>query len=269
MLDGAIDPSLSSEDNNIAQAKGFDTALDAFAEDCAQRSCKLGTTKAEVLANVDKLIKDTDAKPLPGDGKRQVTQAIAVLGIIFPLYVKEYWPRLEDAVVDGLAGKGTRLLANADEYTDRTSKGYSNNAGEVIYAVNCLDRPDLTSVASGKAEQAKFDAASPRFGSFLLWGSLPCANWPVKPTDKPHKITAAGSKPIVVVGTTRDPATPYSWAVGLAHQLENGVLISRDGDGHTGYHEGNNCVDNAVETYLLQGHAAGQRPGVLVRARIA
>jgi pimeloyl-ACP methyl ester carboxylesterase len=253
VLDGAIDPSLSSEDNNIAQAKGFDTALDAFAQDCAQRSCRLGTTKAEVLANVDKLIKDTDAKPLPGDGKRQVTQAIAVLGIIFPLYVKEYWPRLEDAVVDGLAGKGARLLANADEYTDRTSKGYSNNAGEVIYAVNCLDRPDLTSVASGKAEQAKFDAASPRFGSFLLWGSLPCANWPVKPTDKPHKITAAGSKPIVVVGTTRDPATPYSWAVGLAHQLENGVLISRDGDGHTGYHEGNDCVDNAVETYLLKG----------------
>ncbi|MEU0092744.1 alpha/beta hydrolase [Kribbella sp. NPDC006257] len=253
VLDGAIDPSLSSEDNNIAQAKGFDTALDAFAEDCAQRSCRLGTTKAEVLANVDKLIKDTDAKPLPGDGKREVTQAIAVLGIIFPLYVKQYWPRLEDAVVDGLAGKGARLLANADEYTDRTPKGYSNNAGEVIYAVNCLDRPDLTSVASGKAEQAKFDAASPRFGSFLLWGSLPCANWPVKPVDKPHKITAAGSKPIVVVGTTRDPATPYSWAVGLAHQLENGVLISRDGDGHTGYHEGNDCVDKAVETYLLKG----------------
>ncbi|WP_246485911.1 alpha/beta hydrolase [Kribbella qitaiheensis] len=253
VLDGAIDPSLSSEVNNLAQAKGFDTALDAFAADCAQRSCRLGSTKAEVLANVDKLINETDAKPLPGDGKRQVTQAIAVLGIIFPLYVKEYWPRLEDAVVDGLDGKGARLLANADDYTDRTASGYSNNAGEAIYAVNCLDRPDLTSVAQGKAEEAKYKAASPRFGSFLLWGSLPCANWPVKPTGKPHVITAAGSKPIVVVGTTRDPATPYAWAVGLAKQLENGVLISRDGDGHTGYHEGNKCVDTAVETYLLKG----------------
>jgi len=253
VLDGAIDPSKSSEDANIAQAKGFDTALDAFAEDCAQRSCRLGSTKAEVLAKVDQLINETDAKPLPGDGKREVTQAIAVLGVIFPLYVKQFWPRLEDAVVDGLDGKGARLLALADEYTDRTPSGYSNNAGEVIYAVNCLDRPDLSSVAQGKAEEAKFKAASPRFGSFLLWGSLPCANWPVKPLDKPHVIKAAGSKPIVVVGTTRDPATPYAWAVGLAGQLENGVLITRDGDGHTGYNEGNECVDSAVETYLLKG----------------
>jgi pimeloyl-ACP methyl ester carboxylesterase len=253
VLDGAVDPSKSSEENNLAQAKGFDTALDAFAEDCAQRSCRLGTSKAEVLAKIDKLINDSDAKPLPGDGDREVTQAIVVLGVIFPLYVKDYWPRLEDAVVDGIAGKGARLLALADQYTDRTPKGYSNNQNEVIYAVNCIDRPDLTSVAQGKAEVAKFNTASPRFGSFLLWGSLPCANWPVKPEDKPHKITAPGAKPIVVVGTTRDPATPYDWAVGLAGQLESGVLITRDGDGHTGYHEGNKCVDDAVETYMLKG----------------
>ncbi len=101
--------------------------------------------------------------------------------------------------------------------------------------MNCLDRPDITSIAEAKAEEPKFKAESPRFGAFLLWGSLPCANWPVKPTDKPHTIKAAGAKPIVVVGTTRDPATPYDWAVGLAGQLESGVLITRDGDGHTGY----------------------------------
>lgn len=253
VLDGAVDPSKSSEDNNIAQAKGFDTALDAFAEDCAQRECRLGSSKAEVLAGVDKLINDSDATPLPGDGKRDVPQALVVLGVIYPLYTKDSWPRLEDAVVDGLAGKGARLLALADEYTDRTPRGYGNNQNEVIYAVNCLDRPDIASIADAKADESKFKAASPRFGSFLLWGSLPCANWPVKPEDKPHTIKAPGAKPIVVVGTTRDPATPYDWAVGLAGQLESGVLITRDGDGHTGYNAGNQCVDDAVETYLLKG----------------
>jgi pimeloyl-ACP methyl ester carboxylesterase len=255
VLDGAVDPSKTSEQNNIAQAKGFDTALDAFAEDCAQRSCRLGSTKAEVLAKVDKLINDSDANPLPGDGKRQVTQALVVLGVIYPLYLKDFWPRLEDAVLDGLDGKGARLLALADEYTGRKPSGYENNQNEVIYAVNCLDRPDITSVAQAKAEEAEYKAASPRFGSFLLWGSVACANWPVKPEDKPHPIKAAGAKPIVVVGTTRDPATPYAWAVGLAHQLESGVLVTRDGDGHTGYKAGNECVDNVVETYLLQGTA--------------
>jgi len=255
VLDGAVDPSKTSLQNNIAQAKGFDTALDAFAEDCAQRQCRLGSTKAEVLAKVDKLIQDSDANPLPADGRREVTQSLVVLGILYPLYLKDFWPRLEDAVLDGLSGNGARLLALADEYTDREPSGYANNQNEVIYAVNCVDRPDIGSVAEAKAEEPEYKAASPRFGSFLLWGSLPCANWPVKAEDKPHVIKAPGSKPIVVVGTTRDPATPYDWAVGLAHQLENGVLITRDGDGHTGYRQGNACVDNAVESYLLQGTA--------------
>nr|WP_238355792.1 alpha/beta hydrolase [Kribbella sandramycini] len=255
VLDGAVDPAKTSEENNLAQAKGFDTALEAFAEDCAQRECRLGRSKADVLAQVDKLLADTDAQPLPGDDERQVTQAVAVLGVIYPLYVKESWPRLEDAVVDGLNGKGARLLALVDEYTDRSSSGYANNSGEVIYAVNCVDRPDITSLAEAKSEAVEFAKESPRFGPYLLWGSLPCMNWPVKAEDKPHPIKAAGAKPIVVVGTTRDPATPYAWSVGLAEQLESGVLISRDGDGHTGYKAGNSCVDQAVETYLLQGVA--------------
>jgi pimeloyl-ACP methyl ester carboxylesterase len=255
VLDGAVDPSKTSEENNIAQAKGFDTALDAFAADCAQRSCRLGSTKEEVLAKVDQLIKDSDATPLPGDGTREVTQALVVLGVLSSLYRKDFWPRLEDAVLDGLAGNGARLLALADLMTDRGPTGYESNSNEAIYAVNCVDRPDLTSIAQAKAEEAKYEAASPRFGTSLLWGSLPCSVWPVKPEDKPHPIKAAGAKPIVVIGTTRDPATPYEWAVGLAHQLDSGVLITRDGDGHTGYKSGNSCVDNAVETFLLQGTA--------------
>jgi hypothetical protein len=158
-------------------------------------------------------------------------------------------------VLDGLAGNGARLLALADEYTDREPSGYASNSNEAIYAVNCVDRPDITSIAQAKSEEPEYKAASPRFGAFLLWGSLACANWPVKPENKPHPIKAAGAKPIVVIGTTRDPATPYEWAVGLAGQLESGVLISRDGDGHTGYKAGNACVDNAVESFLLQGTA--------------
>ena len=255
VLDGAVDPSKTSMQNNMAQAKGFDTALDAFADDCAQRSCRLGGTKAEVLAKVDQLIKDTDATPLQGDGKREVNQALALLGILSSLYLKQLWPQLEDAVLDGLAGNGARLLALADEYTNRQPTGYADNSNEAIYAVNCLDRPDITSVAQAKTEVPEYEAASPRFGTSLLWGSLACANWPVKAEDKPHAIKAAGAKPIMVVGTTRDPATPYEWAVGLAHQLESGVLITRDGDGHTGYKQGNACVDSAVESYLLQGTA--------------
>ena len=255
VLDGAVDPAEPSEQLNISQAKGFDTALDAFAADCVQRSCQLGNSKEEVLAKVDKVLTETDAHPLPGDGKREVTQAIAVLGVIFPLYLKELWPQLEQAVAEGVDGKGTKLLQLADQYIGRGPGGYQDNENEAIYAVNCLDHPDVTSIAATKAEEAAYKAASPRFGAYLLWGSLQCANWPVKPQNTPHPIKAPGAKPIVVVGTTRDPATPYQGAVSLAAQLDSGVLISRDGDGHTGYHEGNACVDQAVETYFLTGTA--------------
>ena len=254
VLDGALDPAKPTEQINMAQAKGFDTALDAFAADCASReNCALGSSKAEVLAKVDKVIADSDAKPLPGDGDREVTQAIAVLGIIFPLYVKDYWPRLEKAVEAAVGGNGARLLSLADTYTSRGPTKFTDNSGEVIYAVNCIDHPDITSIAQAKSKEAAYKAASPRFGSFLLWGSLTCANWPVKPVNTQHVIKAAGAKPIVVVGTTRDPATPYEWSVALAGQLESGVLVTRDGDGHTGYKEGNECVDQAIERYLIEG----------------
>jgi pimeloyl-ACP methyl ester carboxylesterase len=254
VLDGAMDPSITSEQMAMAQAKGFDKALDAFAEDCAQRSCKLGSSKIEVLGKIDQLIKNSDEHPLSGDGRREVTQALVVLGLVYPLYLKEFWPRLEDAVVDGLAGNGARLLAMADEYTDRKPSGYSDNANEVQIAVNCSDRPDFTSIEQIQAQVPEYRAASPRFGEFLAWSSASCVNWPVKPTDKPHQIKAAGSKPIMVLGTTRDPATPYEWAVGLAHQLESGILVTRDGDGHTAYLSGNACVKNVVESYLVQGN---------------
>jgi TAP-like protein len=94
---------------------------------------------------------------------------------------------------------------------------------------------------------------SPTFGELSAWGLTTCLGVEVESTERDRDVRAAGAPPIVVVGTTRDPATPYDWAVSLADQLESGVLVTRDGDGHTGYNTGNECVDTAVEAYLLEG----------------
>jgi len=75
----------------------------------------------------------------------------------------------------------------------------------------------------------------------------------VHASEKPRDVHAKGAAPIVVIGTTRDPATPMKWAVDLAGQLDSGVLVRRDGDGHTGYNAGNDCVNQAVESYLIDG----------------
>jgi hypothetical protein len=75
----------------------------------------------------------------------------------------------------------------------------------------------------------------------------------VKATGHPHAISAAGAAPILVVGTIRDPATPYAWAQGLASQLASATLLTFNGDGHTAYKRGSTCIDSAVDGYFLHG----------------
>jgi hypothetical protein len=121
-------------------------------------------------------------------------------------------------------------------------------------AVNCLDLPPaLKSPADVEKALPAFDKASPHFGTTLAWSSLICGYWPIRNTGQAHRITAPGAAPILVVGTIRDPATPYAWAVSLAKQLSSGRLLTYDGDGHTAYARGSDCIDTAVNAYLLQG----------------
>lgn len=91
------------------------------------------------------------------------------------------------------------------------------------------------------------------FGDGFAWSGLNCTYWPVKATGAPHRIEAKGAAPILVVGTTRDPATPYKWAQSLASQLSSGTLLTYEGDGHTAYGRGSDCIDTAINTYLLDG----------------
>jgi hypothetical protein len=104
-----------------------------------------------------------------------------------------------------------------------------------------------------KESLPSFEQASPVFGETLAWASLNCAYWPVKATGEAHSIEARGAAPIVVVGTVRDPATPYRWAQALAAQLSSGTLLTYDGDGHTAYGRGSACIDSAINNYLLEG----------------
>jgi fermentation-respiration switch protein FrsA (DUF1100 family) len=92
------------------------------------------------------------------------------------------------------------------------------------------------------------------FGVSFAWGNLACADMPtLNPPPRPGPIRALGAAPILVVGGTHDPATPYPWALALSRQLSSGTLLTRDGDGHTSYGQGNTCIDSAVDGYLLTG----------------
>ncbi len=256
VLDGAIDPSLSADEVNLGQAKGFEQATRAFVADCTgQRDCPLGSDVDRGMQRLRDLLASLDAQPLPtGDASRPLTEGWGSLGIAVAMYDQGYWPLLRQALDQAFGGSGAGLLQLADAYAERGSDGhYSSNQNTVIYAVNCLDRPDTGGLAAVQASLPRYEKAAPTWGSFLDWSQLPCAYWPVKGHGAPEKIAAPGSPPIVVVGTTRDPATPYEWAQGLASQLSDGHLVTYEGDGHTAYMRGSRCVDKAVDAYLLRG----------------
>ncbi|MFV2173307.1 alpha/beta hydrolase [Actinomadura sp. LOL_016] len=253
VLDGAVDPRLSSTDILIEQAKGFETAFRAFAEDCAaQPGCPLGDSPDAATKNLGKFLTETDEKPLTARGdSRKVTESLATMGIATALYAKEYWPTLRQGLAQAMQrDDGTVLLTLADQMVDRKDGSYSNQT-DANMAVNCVDKPnppdaDAYAEAVGKAEQS-----APLFGEFVVWGGLPCVYWPTQTEKAPGPVAAKGSAPILVIGTTRDPATPYSWAESLAGQLQSGVLLTLDGDGHTAYLQADPCISRATDHYLV------------------
>ncbi|GAA0335901.1 alpha/beta hydrolase [Actinoallomurus spadix] len=258
VLDGAIDPKLSADAINIEQAKGFDTATRAFAADCVTtKDCPLGTGDTDAaLDRLGRLFDQTRKKPLHNglnDG-RVVDGSMVELGVAAALYNKQTWPVLKLALRNAIdQNDGTTLLRLGDLLIERNKDGSYSNQTEANMAINCVDKPYDRDLNAWKDQAARAKKAAPLFGRFVVWGTLPCAYWPVQDNTRPQAFAANGARPILVVGTTRDPATPYKWAQGLASELKSGVLLSLDGDGHTAYLQGNPCITTAVDRYLLTG----------------
>jgi pimeloyl-ACP methyl ester carboxylesterase len=254
VLDGALDPSLSTVELNLVQARGFEVALRAYVGACVERrGCFLGSTVDQGTARIRSFLDQVETEPLGTASQRDLTVGTAMYGIWQSLYDKRYWKVLDEALQRAFRGDGSVLLALADAYTERGPRGYLSNSLEVLYAVNCLDHPDSIPSSEVARYLPRFEKVSPTFGASFAYTLSGCSSWPVKTGRVPRPLHAAGAPPILVVGTTRDPATPLTWARALAEELDSGILVKRDGDGHTGYNSGNDCVDTTVESYLVAG----------------
>ena len=255
VLDGAVDVSLDPQTTSLEQATGFETALRAYVQNCLDSTdnCFLGDTVDEGLATITGLLEEIEAEPLPA-GDRELQVGNAFYGIITPLYNRDYWFLLSTALTSALEGKGSALMQLADAYASRNADGsYADNSVEANYSINCLDDPTSVPFAKVPSLFPAFEEASPTFGRIFAWGMTGCRGVEVTSSEEPLDIRGEGAAPILVLGTTRDPATPFKWAEALAEQLESGVLVERDGDGHTAYNSGNECIDTLVEDYLLDG----------------
>ncbi|WP_418959008.1 alpha/beta hydrolase [Streptomyces tritici] len=264
VLDAVVDPNAGTLDGALGQARGFQLALDNFAKDCLARGddCTLpGSTVAEIEAFITGLLAELDKKPIEGLGDRKLTQTQATNGIAQALYSKEYWPYLEQGLDEADAGRGGLLLALSDSMNGRNEQGQYSNIQAANAAINCVDFKERYSLDQAKAKVPEFRKASPVFGDFMAWALSTCSQWPVPGTFDHPDVSAPGAPPILVIGTTGDPATPYEGARAMVEALGEGVGVEMtyQGEGHGAYTSGSACVKRTTDAYLLNGRvpAAG------------
>jgi pimeloyl-ACP methyl ester carboxylesterase len=254
VLDGAVDPTISNFQQTLTQAIGFDQAFSSFAKDCAsKKKCTLAKGEDAAIAEMKKLFAQAAKKPLPiKSSKRTLSETMMVLGTASAMYDSATgWPKLRKAIAQAQKGYGDGFLKLADEYTGRQSDGsYLNNEFDSGAVIDCLDVVEPRTVAQIRRDARSFADQAPLFGPYLAYGGLTCKYFGQSEEEgiAPKKTI----NPIVVIGTTGDPATPYAWAQGLHQLLTNSVLVSLTGEGHTGQGQGNACVDNQVDDFLLQ-----------------
>lgn len=256
VLDGGMNPDLDSNQLSLEQMAGFVSATKDWANYClteAKESCALEGGVDEALKQIQQRLEELDEQPATVAGRR-VNGVTWLDGFIVPLYDKDLWPHLVSAYAkDANEGDPSMLLQLADLNYDRNNDGgYDSNLSEAFMAINCADYGGPQDKDALVAQYRAANEASPLFGRYFVATNLVCSAWPHETENAPQRVSAEGSAPILVVGTTGDPATPYKWSEALTEQLANGRLLTWRGFGHTAYGK-SNCVDAAVEGFLIDG----------------
>ncbi|GAQ55862.1 alpha/beta hydrolase [Streptomyces acidiscabies] len=249
VLDAVVDPAADAVGHARNQAQGFQLALDNYLKSTGQDP-EEGTRK------IADLLERLDANPLSASSGRRLTQTLAVTGIVTPLYSESAWPSLTRALEKAQDGDGSGLLVLADAYNERDSSGRYGTSSHSQRVISCLDDKQRPTADETRKVLPEFERISPVFGPYLAWDSAGwCHDWPVAGQYETPEVSAAGAAPILLVGNTGDPATPYEGARKMADELGEkvGVLLTWKGEGHGAYGSGSDCVDSTVDAYLLDG----------------
>ncbi|MCL2090464.1 MAG: alpha/beta hydrolase [Micrococcales bacterium] len=292
VLDAAVDPTALDE-TTVIQAGGFESALRAYVTDClASDGCPLSGSVDEAMDQVVAVVEQATDQPLSigdlkvletlfrelvdldaetaalvavevvgGLGDRQLTGALALTGIFTALYSQDAWEQLTMALRFAIDNQdGTMLMLLADTYLQRcdgltcpVEDGYYSNMMEAHTAIGCADNRKTRDADAMAAEAEQIRQVAPHLAEYFISEVDECADWPTPVTESLRSYAAKGAPPIVVIGTTNDPATPYQWAQALAEMLDSGVLVTYEGEGHGAYLRGVKCIQTAVDDFLVDG----------------
>lgn len=258
VLDGAVDPTVGRIDGLVQQSAGFDATLSTFLADCAaDTTCAFSNDGDAVNAFYDLLVQIETTRIPTTPGRPDLNQGVFELGVAQALYSDSLWPELGQALADAQRGDGAGMLALYDAYYGRLPDGGYGDELEAYFAITCADDPSAggaSGVAEAVARRADFIRSSPRIGTSAAYELLICASFPADTFGAgPERveITGEGAGPVVVVGNTGDPATPFEGSRRMAEALEEGVFVEVEADQHTAYGL-NRCIDTAIDDYLIE-----------------
>ncbi len=252
VLDGAVDPQRASRGASSSEAVGFEDALSDALLDCSRHPSCPFSSLGSPEQNYDSLMKYLSSVPLEVDGK-PFGRTQAELAVVSGLYRGSAgWPELMTALDAAARDDGRPLKALQDRYTGRRPDGSYDNETEAHYAINCVDLGGRLSPKAARAAVRRLDRDPPRFRAVSVMFSLPCAFWPVPRVEPPPgPLDAKGAPPLLVVGSAGDPATPIAGAEALTKSLDSATLLRSDGNAHTSFARGDQCIDDAVVAYLI------------------
>jgi pimeloyl-ACP methyl ester carboxylesterase len=248
VLDGAVDPKQGFVASSESQAKGFERAFGNFVEWCRTSTNKCALAP-DARAAVTAALEAGRRNPVRGPDGRRATAGWIFTAVVSSLYTQQSWADLARAVLSLGTGDPRGIFELADRYTERDSSGRYTNLFDANSAINCSDTDEKLTVPEIRALQSRWRSKYPLFGAPLAVGLLGCAQWPA--ARDPYPVgPATGAPPIVVIGTTGDPATPYEQTPKLAEMLGVGRVLTWRGEGHTAYPE-TRCITEAVNAYLI------------------
>lgn len=257
VLDSAVNLSDTPQSTQLGNLRGFEKALDAFLADCADdTSCGFhsGGNPRQAL---DRL-RDRFERGLvvaSNDGREAGVSAFygAVLGALYDR--RNGWPLLAAAlhqVADD--DDGSLLMFLSDTWAGRRDDGTYDNLREAIGFITCDDRPDtFVPFDEYRSTFDRYSSEFPFFGRIVAAYPVGCDPRIPRPAAGTalDDVRTDVAPPVLVIGTTGDPATPYAGARDLRRRLGGSRLLTFVSTEHGSYGKGIACIDDEVDRYLI------------------
>jgi pimeloyl-ACP methyl ester carboxylesterase len=252
VLDAPLEHSQAEVHQVADEIIAAEDSFNRFADWCpTQETCAL--RGQDVRAVFDRLVQQADQNPIRVEGAlRPVTGEDIRMGTKGTLRLKEpsiFGPDLSWAGLSRALQKAIDGDASAFAVAPEGEPQYGLHS---LFANACLDyAPQVHTYAEMQQRLELGRQLAPHLqGASETWQVNYCIGWPVKPTNPPKTLNVRGV-PTLLIHAAHDPSDSYTWAHGLATQIDGSALLTRTGDGHTSVFT-SDCAKSAMDAFLLE-----------------